>query len=141
MARRLQVIVVDSSVVVKWFSREDKTDEALKLRDSHVEGSTALWITPLLYCEVANALRYKPDYSAEKLAEAMGHLLNLHLHAAPINFSILSRAGEIAYDGGVTIYDAVPIALAEQKGTVCVTADEETQYFKLRPKGYPLELL
>jgi len=37
VARRDQ-IVVDSSVVVKWFSEEEKTTEALALRDSHVEG-------------------------------------------------------------------------------------------------------
>jgi len=135
------VITVDSSVVVKWFSQEDRTAEALSLRDFHVEGTVDLWITPLLYCEVANALRYKPDYDEKKLAEALIYLLNLHLNVAPIGFSLLSRAGEIAYDGDVTVYDALPVALAESQDAFCITADEETQYRKLKPKNYPVELL
>ncbi len=138
---RIQVIVVDSSVAVKWFSQEDKTAEALSLRNSHVEGTVNLGITPLLYCEVANALRYKPDYDEKKLAKALRYLFNLHLNVAPIDFSLLSRAGEIAYDGDVTVYDALPVALAKSQKTVCITADEEAHYRKLKPKNYPIELL
>jgi len=141
MARRIQLIVVDSSIVVKWFNQEDKTDEALSLRRSHIEGAVDLWVTPLLYCEVANALRYKPDYDEEKLAEAVQYLFNLHLNIAPIDSNLLTRAGEIAYDGDVTIYDAIPVALAEREKTICITVDENTQYHKLKPKNYPIELL
>ena len=63
MARRFE-IVIDSSVAVKWFSEEEATSDALKLGDSHVEGRTTLITTPLLACELANALRYKPDRPA-----------------------------------------------------------------------------
>ena len=48
---------------------------------------------------------------------------------------------EIAVDGNVTVYDAVPVALAELKQTVCITADAQTQYKKLKHKGYPVTLL
>ena len=41
----------------------------------------------------------------------------------------------------VTFYDALPVAIAEKRKTVCKTADEKTQYKKLQPKGYPIELL
>jgi predicted nucleic acid-binding protein len=51
------------------------------------------------------------------------------------------RAGEIAYEGKVTVYDALPVVIAENKKTVCITADVETQYKKLQPKGYAIELL
>jgi hypothetical protein len=37
--------------------------------------------------------------------------------------------------------DALPVAIAEQRQAVCITADEETQYRRLRTKGYPVELL
>ncbi len=55
MARRGEIVVLDSSVVVKWFSREAKSDEALKLMDSHVKGSLELSILDLSFCEVSNA--------------------------------------------------------------------------------------
>jgi predicted nucleic acid-binding protein len=140
MARRLEV-VIDSSVAVKWFSEEEATSHALELRDSHVKGRTTLITTPLLACELANALHYKPDYSKERLAEAMNHFYKLHLHEAPIDPQLLSRSSEIAFRGDVTIYDAIPVALAVLKKTTCITADQETQYARLKPKGYPIELL
>jgi len=141
MAEQVEVVVVDSSVAVKWFSEEETTDKALEFRDRHVSGSIAIWVSPSLYFEVVNALRFKPDYDAKKLSNAIGFLLNLHLRTASIDRKLLSRAGEIAYDGGVTVYDAAPVALAEAKKTFCVTADEDTQYMKLKPKGYPIRLL
>ena len=63
------------------------------------------------------------------------------MKAAQLTQDLVARAGEIAYDGKVTFYDALPVAVAEHKKTVCVTADEETQYRKLQIKGYPIELL
>lgn len=141
MAKRREIVVLDSSVAVKWFSKEVKSDQALKLMDSHVEGPVELSVSELLFYEVANALRYKPDYDAEKLKNAVNQLFKLHLTVVPLNEDILGRAGEIAYDGNVTLYDAIPVALAEYQETVCMTADEETQYGKLQPKGYPIQFL
>jgi len=140
MARRNE-IVVDSSVVVKWFSDEEKTSEALALRDSHVEGQLSLLTTPLLTCEVANALRYKPDQDPERYDNAMVQLSRLHLDENPIDLQLLSRSGEIAFKCGVTIYDAVPVALATLTKTRCITADRETQYSKIKAKNFPIDLL
>jgi predicted nucleic acid-binding protein len=140
MARRLEV-VIDSSVAVKWFSEEEATPSALELRDSHTKGHTVLITTPLLACELANALRYKPDYNEDMLAEAMNQFYKLHLDEAPIDAQLLSRSSEIAFRGNVTIYDAIPVALAVLKKTNCITTDQDTQYAKLKPKGYPIELL
>ncbi len=140
MARRREV-VIDSSVAVKWFSEEQSTAQALELRDSHVKGQLTLYTTPLVACELANALRYKPDYDNQKLVYAMNYFYNLHLYEAPIDATLLSRSSEIAFRGNVTIYDAIPVALAIMKKTNCLTADHDTQYAKLKPKGYPIELL
>jgi predicted nucleic acid-binding protein len=54
---------------------------------------------------------------------------------------LTTRTGEIAYEGKVTFYDALPVAIAEHKKTICITADQETQYKKLQQKNYPIELL
>jgi predicted nucleic acid-binding protein len=140
MAGRNQV-VIDSSVAVKWFSEEEKTAEAIALRDSHVDGRIRLLTTPLLTTEVANALRYKPDYDCDKLEMAIGYLFKLHTNEVPIDRQLLSRSAEIAFKCDVTVYDAIPVALAMLKKTKCITADRETQYAHTEPKGYPIELL
>ena len=138
---RCREIVLDSSVVVKWFSTEIKSIEALKLLDSYTQGSVELTISEILFCEVGNALRYKPDYDTQKWKIALAQLFNLRMKVTHLTEGLITRTGEIAYDGQVTFYDALPVAIAEHKKTVCVTADEETQYKKLQIKGYPIELL
>ena len=140
MARRRE-IVLDSSVVVKWFSKETKSDEALKILDSYIQGTAELIISEILICEVGNALRYKPDYDTAKWKIALAQLFNLSMNVIHLNENLTNRTGEIAYETKITFYDALPVALAENKKTVCITADEETQYKKLKPKGYPVELL
>jgi predicted nucleic acid-binding protein len=138
---RCREVVLDSSVVVKWFSTEIKTDEALKLRDSYVQGSLKLTVSEILIAEVANALRYKPDYDTEKLRKALTSLLGLHLNIIHLSETILTRTVEIAYEEKVTFYDALPVAIAERRKVVCITADEATQCKKLQAKQYPIELL
>ncbi len=138
---RCREIVLDSSVVVKWFSTETKSVEALRLLDSYLQGTVELAISEILICEVGNALRYKPDYDAQKWKTVLVQLFNLHLNLTHLNEDLTTRTGEIAYEGKVTFYDALPVAIAEHKKTVCITADEETQYKKLHPKQYPIELL
>ncbi len=140
MARRRD-IVLDSSVVVKWFSTETKSDEALKLLDSYIQGTVELTISEILICEVGNALRYKPDYDIQKWKTALTQLFNLHMNVTHLNENLINKTGEIAYQGKITFYDALPVAIAENRKIFCITADEETQYKKLHPKGYPIELL
>jgi predicted nucleic acid-binding protein len=71
----------------------------------------------------------------------MNHFYKLHLYEAPIDAQLLSRSSEATFRGNVTVYDAIPAALAVLKKTKCITADQDTQYTKLKPKGYPVELL
>ena len=138
---RCREIVLDSSVVVKWFSTETKSADALKLLDSYIQGTVELTISEILICEIGNALRYKPDYDIQKWKTALAQLFNLHMNLTHLTEGLAFRTGEIAYEGKVTFYDALPVAIAENRKTICITADEETQYKKLKPKDFPIELL
>jgi len=134
-------VVIDSSIAVKWFSIEDATDEALILRNEHITGKRDLWVSDLLYHEVANALRYKPDFDEKKLTIAVHDLFGYHLNTRAIGPDLLRAASAVAYRSDVTIYDAIPVALAKLRGTFCITADENTQFKKAKAKGYPVQLL
>ena len=96
--------------MVKWFSTEPKSDEALKLLDSYVQGSVELIVSEMLFCEVGNALRYKPDYDTQKWKTALTQLFNLHMNVTHLNEDLITRTGEIAYEEKVTFYDALPVA-------------------------------
>ena len=98
---RCREIILDSSVVVKWFSSEAKSVEALALLDSYTQGTVELVVSEVLYCEVANALRYKPDYDVQKWKTAIAQLFNLHMNVTHLTQDLTTRTDEIAYDGKV----------------------------------------
>jgi predicted nucleic acid-binding protein len=90
---RCREIVLDSSVVVKWFSTETKSDKALKLLDSYTQGTVELTISEILICEIGNVLRYKPDYNISKLKTALAQLYNLHMNLTHLTGDLASRTG------------------------------------------------
>jgi predicted nucleic acid-binding protein len=141
VAGHRQEIVVDSSVAVKWFSDEEDTDKALVLRDQHLKGTRQVWVHELLYYEVANALRFKRTFDETKHGEAVNSLFAFHLNNWPVDSLLLRNATEMAYRCGASVYDTVPVALAAIRKTICVTADEETQYKKLKAHRFPVVLL
>jgi predicted nucleic acid-binding protein len=112
---RCREIVLDSSVVVKWFSTETKSAQAIELLDSYLQGTVELTISEILICEIGNALRYRPDYDIQKWKTALGQLNNLHMNLTHLTEDLISRTGEIAYQGKVTFYDALPVAIAENR--------------------------
>ena len=92
-------------------------------------------------CELANAPRYKPDYDDDKLSEAMNYFYKLHLYEAPIDSNLMSHASKIAFRGNVTVYGAIPVAVAVMRKTKCLRADQDTQCPRPKPKVCPLDLL
>ncbi len=47
-------IVIDASIVIKWFVKEEFSKEAKLLRDAYTNGLTDLVASSLLYYEVLN---------------------------------------------------------------------------------------
>lgn len=69
--------VLDASVVIKWFSEEEYTDKAVKLRDDFFKGENELVVPDLLLYEVSNALRYNPNFDETDVVEAVGSLFDM----------------------------------------------------------------
>ena len=140
MARQDKV-VLDSSVIVKWFATEDGSEKSISYLDSFIKGSLSIAVSELVFYEVANALRYNPDFTSSDVKSSVEHLLNLKLDAKSLNAKLVKESAEIAFDCNVTFYDAVPIALAKIEKVQCITADRTSQFARLSPKGYPVKLL
>ena len=56
-------MVVDSSIIVKWFVEEEGSDKSVKLRDRYIEGEIKLITPELMIFETLNALYYKRLFS------------------------------------------------------------------------------
>lgn len=118
----MSAIVVDASVVVKWFFPEVHGDEALRIRDAR----RSFVIPDLLYAEVGNVLWHRvrtgaiTREEAQTVAEALDHLMPAG--SVPTR-ELLPSALEIACEVGTTVYDSLYLALALREQTSLVTAD------------------
>ncbi len=119
-----QTQILDASVVVKWFSKEENSDEALNLKESYLNGEIILITTILTKLEVLNALKYKGN-SEENLKKANEYLENLQIRLVDINNNLLDKAIEISIKYKITIYDSIYAAIAQFYGCQLITADKE----------------
>ena len=139
MERGPQTIVIDASVAVKWFIPEADSDEAVKLRDRHIEGSLTLMAPDLLVYEVANALSYHPDLPVDEVKEDLEALLMLDLDLIQPSGEFVSSIAEDARKYQVSVYDSSYLALAEATSSSLITADRKL-YDKAKKSGLVLIL-
>lgn len=127
MADRPPTVVPDTSVVLKWFlyEQEPGRERALALRRAYLEGHARLLVPDLLFYEVANVLRYKPDWDARRAAQAVEGLFALQMEVVPVSASLLRQAIALACERDVTVYDAAFVTLAASTGADFITADEQ----------------
>lgn len=118
-------IVIDTSVVVKWFSRETGTAAALRVRDGLVGGKISSLAPDLLLIELANALRHHPIFGPEDVCAAVQSVAELGIDFVPTGTDLLRTAVDLAFRCEITVYDACFLALAEARGISLVTADEK----------------
>jgi len=118
-------IVVDASVVVKWFVEEKYSKEALIIRDSFTEGLIDIIAPSLLYFEVLNALKYSGAFGEDELKKVARILEDYQFTIYELRGAYAEKAVEIAMRKGITIYDASYVALALIEETELYTADEK----------------
>jgi len=116
-------VVVDSSVAVKWFTREgeDNVADALELLTAHRDGDLLLAAPSHLLLETLNALRYR-GANEETLARAATQLLAFSLEIHELE-GLAETAARVAARHGLTLYDAAFVALADTLDAELITAD------------------
>ena len=126
MERNSKIIVLDASVIVKWFNQEIYTDNALILKDNYLKKEYIIYEPSLLFYEVSNALRYNSELGAKDVIQAIQSLLELQLKVVRIEKWFL-EAISLAYKHGITIYDSAYIALGLSLNVPIYTADEKLE--------------
>lgn len=114
-------LVVDASVVVKWYIPEQDHEQARTLRDDYLDGAHDLLAPTLLPFEVINALKYSGHYEGERLIEASQTLPDYGVTLVP--YREAGPIADVAVDLDITLYDAAYLALAQANEATVYTAD------------------
>lgn len=122
MARK-EKVVLDSSVVTKWYTKEKGSKAAIEYRDPDVEGELTVIEPSLVIYEVTNALNYNPNFSEPDVKESIKSLIDLHLEIIDPSKEMIERIVSLARDYGTSIYDSSYLALANMLDVNMVTAD------------------
>lgn len=120
------VYVLDTSVAVKWFADEGGPEQAkaVQLFEAFEQGQCELRAPVLLFFEIANALMYSYKLPPPTIVDSLAFLQKLRIKVELLNWSILTRAIELAAACGSTIYDSYFLAMALETDSVLITADE-----------------
>ncbi len=132
-------IVLDASVIVKWFIDENDSDKAEIIKEQFINEKINIIIPSLLYYEVLNALKYSKLFRLDELNLVGESIENYGFNAMVIKDEVREKMLEIAINHDISIYDASYIALAEKFNTQLITADEKIS--KKLPKNLRMHVL
>ena len=124
--------ILDSSVIVRWFSsfEEEDRDNSLRLLKLYKDEKINIHIPDLAIYEVSNALRYNKNFTREEAAGLIRTLLGLELQIIGLSNDLIIEAVKIAYQDNITVYDSIFVALSSIMGFTLVTANPRHQYSK-----------
>ena len=118
----MSVVVVDASVVVKWFVPEIHSDAARRLLAAHHQ-----YLAPdLLFAEVANTIWKKArrgELAATRGRQLVADIGRIAVEAVPCR-ALAEDAHALASGTGRSVYDSMYLALAVRLDTHMVTADD-----------------
>lgn len=118
-------LVVDASVVAKWFLAEEKRRKAEALRKNHLEKKIKLAVPALLFFELANLLITKKAVSPMKAKKGLATLLEMKIGFFLFEEADLGFWMNQARKRNISAYDASYIALAKRLNCEFITADKK----------------
>lgn len=117
-------LVVDASVVAKWFNIEELSDKAAEVKNAYVGGALDLVAPIHIIYEVGNSIWKNGQLAEKDTSDAVASLLRMDIELLTPSIERATRAMEIARLKMTTFYDAIYLQAAEELKTALLTADE-----------------
>lgn len=119
------MIVVDSSVALKWIKLDEaEREKALLLYRSHIAGKEKITVPRLLFIEAANALATKSHTTQGDIKEGLKFLFNVNLDITKEDDKTLLQAARLAKKYNTSVYDMLYAVVAKKHKTHLITADD-----------------
>ena len=118
-------LVVDSSLALSWYFRDEQTEARLKILDQVVEGGAT--VTPIWFYEVAKSLQVavrRKRVGAAFRDASLADLATLNIGVDPdCDAHAWSATVQLADRHGLTVYDASYLELAQRRRLELATLD------------------
>jgi predicted nucleic acid-binding protein len=118
-------IVIDASVLVKWYVREVHSDKALVLRDKHINGELELAAPVLISYETLNALKYTGLFSNKEIKQIAASIQNYGISLHGLEGKTTELTLDAVEKNDITVYDGAYLGLAMNLGAEFITADQK----------------
>jgi len=116
--------VMDASVAVKWFLRDEHHPHAQKVLEEVVRNPALFAVPELFLFEVYAVLKRRHPRGDEAFIDVILPILEGGIYRQPMTKKLTERAGPFV-GMGLTGYDACYAALAEDLGALWITFDEK----------------
>ena len=119
------LLVLDTSIVLKWYKEEEYTEIALKIKKDFVEGLNEIIVPDLVLYEMANVLRFTDGFNERLIKKSLESFIDLGIDTVIPTIEMISLATKLSYKYKITVYDAIFIALSKIINGIFVTADKK----------------
>lgn len=117
--RPSRLLVLDTSVAVKWYLTEDLDDQAAQLLEAAESGVVEFLAPSTIQPELFNALwqrRRRGELTLDEVHQVWRGFVSGDPATLYAPEDLMPRATEIVFESGVISYDALFVALAEHSG-------------------------
>ena len=135
----MEKIILDASVVIKWFIEEEGDEKALKYLYLIKERKIYLVVPQLFFYELGNILLSK-NSSIKDIRDIITELNNLPIEEENVGHLFFENVFQYAKEMKLTFYDASYITLMQNKNCKFITADKKL-YEKTKGKFSNIKLL
>lgn len=119
------ILVLDSSVLVKWFKQEEGTDKALEIREAYISGEVDVAVPDLVFYELSNVLRYEEGLDSRQVQQAVHSLRQMDFQVIAPFEEYTEDMIEEAIQKDITVYDSAFYTLSKLLDAQMITSDQE----------------
>lgn len=122
-------VVIDTSIIVKWLNQnnEKNIDKADKIMEDALKGEIELLAPELARYELVNVLLKGKQLVPEEAYISLGTAYSLPINFIPESEDLSRETYDLAFNLGITYYDATFMSLAKQYNAILLTDNVKHQ--------------